>query len=191
MTKTKGDQIIYNKTRITSIEESVWMTIQYFVCFFTTDDVLPKMTEHNGIHAVTSLYVLQQKVSISLLRFPSCDSQKAARLKVWCNASTFWSLGFASQATHTGCLIPRFHLTHPLPGLCDAVLFHLHTASYSCHPFCRNPLWMTHPAIVLDLLLNMTTHHATPVSPTTTGLLPSLMGLLPTPLTDIPESPSG
>ncbi|XP_036975582.1 hepatocyte cell adhesion molecule-like isoform X2 [Acanthopagrus latus] len=26
-----------------------------------TDDVLPKMTEHNGIHAVTSLYVLQQK----------------------------------------------------------------------------------------------------------------------------------
>ncbi|XP_047463152.1 hepatic and glial cell adhesion molecule b [Mugil cephalus] len=26
-----------------------------------TDDVLPKMTEHNGINAVTSLYILQQK----------------------------------------------------------------------------------------------------------------------------------
>lgn len=50
---------------------------------------------------------------------------------------------------------------------------------------------MTHPATVLDLLLNMTTHHATPVSPTTMGLLPSLMGLLPTPLTDIHESPPG
>ncbi|XP_070774080.1 LOW QUALITY PROTEIN: hepatic and glial cell adhesion molecule b [Enoplosus armatus] len=26
-----------------------------------TDDVLPKVTEHNGVHAVTSLYILQQK----------------------------------------------------------------------------------------------------------------------------------
>lgn len=39
------------------------MTISYGLCF-ATDDVRPKMADHNGINAVTSLYILQQKVYI-------------------------------------------------------------------------------------------------------------------------------
>lgn len=48
---------------------------------------------------------------------------------------------------------------------------------------------MTHPATVLDLPLNSTTHRATPVPPTIVALLPTLMGPLSTPATGIPESP--
>uniref|UniRef100_A0A8C9Z0J8 Hepatic and glial cell adhesion molecule n=1 Tax=Sander lucioperca TaxID=283035 RepID=A0A8C9Z0J8_SANLU len=42
-----------------------WTPSKKNVLFFATDDVLPKMTAHNGINAVTSLYILQQKVTLS------------------------------------------------------------------------------------------------------------------------------
>ncbi|TKS83234.1 Hepatocyte cell adhesion molecule [Collichthys lucidus] len=56
-------------------------------------------------------------------------------------------------------------------------------------PSKKIPPLMTHPATVLDLPLNSTTHRATPVPPTIVGLLPTLMGPLSTPATGIPESP--
>lgn len=54
--------------------------------------------------------------------------------------------------------------------------------------FCRIPPWMTHPATALALLLNSTTRRATPVSPTTPVLFPSLQGPLGAPPTGIPEA---
>uniref|UniRef100_A0A3Q3MKI8 Ig-like domain-containing protein n=1 Tax=Mastacembelus armatus TaxID=205130 RepID=A0A3Q3MKI8_9TELE len=40
------------------------VTVCSNVFCFTTDDVHPKTTKHNGVNAVTSLYILQQKVSL-------------------------------------------------------------------------------------------------------------------------------
>lgn len=55
-------------------ENEVWICIQIIINLntnlfiylfnFITDCVLPKMPQHNGINAVTSLYILQQKVTL-------------------------------------------------------------------------------------------------------------------------------
>lgn len=82
--------------------------------FFVTDDVHPKMIEHNGVNAVTSLYILQQKVThhrSNFIRFSI--SQKLGRLNI-CSNSRFSSVSVTR--TTAGFLV--LHMSISLAGCC-------------------------------------------------------------------------
>uniref|UniRef100_A0A3Q1JBH0 Ig-like domain-containing protein n=1 Tax=Anabas testudineus TaxID=64144 RepID=A0A3Q1JBH0_ANATE len=58
------------------------VTVCAFFCF-STGVALPKLTEHNGINAVTSLYILQQKVSLITIMILSHSATHATGSKAY------------------------------------------------------------------------------------------------------------